>query len=71
VNKLENRSGNGRWLKGKTGNAARCPTNARTRIPGELLPNPATVLETHGESILGRLAVIDSSGLTQTNRLDN
>jgi hypothetical protein len=40
VNKLENRSGKGRWLKGQTGNAARCPTNARTRIPGELLPNP-------------------------------
>ena len=51
--KQENKLPEGRFQKGAPGNAARCPTNARTRIPGELLPNLATALETRGESILG------------------
>jgi hypothetical protein len=32
VNKQENRSGNGRWLKGQTGNPSGRPITARTRI---------------------------------------
>jgi hypothetical protein len=45
----ENRDSNGRWLKGKTGNAAGRGMTNRQRISERLLADLATVWETHGE----------------------
>lgn len=63
--KHENRGGNGRWLKGQTGNASGRPISARTRISEKLLADLATVWEAHGESVLSRLALTDPGKLAQ------
>jgi hypothetical protein len=52
-----NRGSNGRWLKGTTGNAAGRGMTNRQRISERLLADLATVWETHGETVLARLAV--------------
>jgi hypothetical protein len=61
--KHENRSANGRWLKGTTGNAAGRGTTNRQRISEKLLADLASVWETHGESVLERLALTDPAKL--------
>jgi hypothetical protein len=57
VSKHESRDSNGRWLKGQTGNAAGRGMTNRQRISERLLGDLATVWETHGESVLRRLAI--------------
>lgn len=61
--KHENRSANGRWLKGQTGNAAGRGMTNRQRISEKLLADLATVWEAHGESVLERLALTDPGKL--------
>jgi hypothetical protein len=63
--KHENRDSNGRWLKGTTGNAAGRGMTNRQRISEKLLADLATVWETHGESVLARLALTDPGKLAQ------
>ena len=65
VNKHENRDASGRWLKGATGNANGRPLAARQRISEKLLADLATVWETHGVSVLERLAITDPGKLAQ------
>ena len=65
VNKQGNRDGNGRWLKGTTGNANGRPLAARQRISEKLLADLATVWEAHGESVLSRLAIEEPGKLAQ------
>jgi hypothetical protein len=59
----ENRDSSGRWLPGKTGNAAGRGMTNRQRISERLLADLATVWETHGESVLQRLAAADPGKL--------
>lgn len=61
----ENRSSNGRWLKGKTGNPSGRPLAARQRISEKLLADLASVWEAHGESVLERLALTEPGKLAQ------
>ena len=61
MNKHENRSADGRWLKGTTGNASGRPLAARQRIPEKLLLKLASGWETHGESILSCLALYEKT----------
>lgn len=65
MNEHENRSSDGRWLKGKTGNASGRPLAARQRISEKLLADLASVWEQHGESVLQRLAVTEPAKLAQ------
>jgi hypothetical protein len=65
VNKHENRSANGRWLKGTTGNANGRPLAARQRISEKLLADLATIWEEQGESALRLLAINDPGKLAQ------
>jgi hypothetical protein len=60
---IEMRDSNGRWLKGTTGNAAGRGMTNRQRISQKLLGDLATVWETHGESVLERLALSDPGKL--------
>jgi len=53
----------GRWLKGASGNHAGRPQSSRQRISERLLADLATVWETHGESVLQRLALTDPGKL--------
>jgi hypothetical protein len=60
---IEMRNSNGRWLKGTTGNAAGRGMTNRQRISEKLPGDLATVRETHGESVLERLALSDPGKL--------
>ena len=59
----ENRDGKGRWLPGKTGNAAGRGMTNRQKISERLLADLAVVWEEHGKSILERLAKDDPAKL--------
>ena len=61
--KHDNRDSNGRWRPGKTWNAAGRGMTNRQRISEKLLADLATVWETHGESVLQRLALTDPGEL--------
>jgi hypothetical protein len=61
--KHENRSADGRWLPGTTGNAAGRGMTNRQRISERLLADLAAVWETHGESVPQRLATTDPGKL--------
>jgi hypothetical protein len=63
VSKHENRSADGRWLPGTTGNAAGRGMTNRQRISERLLADLAAVWEKHGESVLQRLAVTEPGKL--------
>jgi hypothetical protein len=68
VSKHENkpaRAENGRWLPGQTGNAAGRGMTNRQKISERLLADLAVVWETHGASVLERLAVTDPGKLAQ------
>lgn len=54
-----------RWPKGQSGNPAGRPVGARQRISEQLLADLASVWETHGESVLTRLAVSEPGKLAQ------
>ena len=57
MNKQENRSADGRCLKGQTGNAAGRGMTNRQRISEKLFADPADVWAEHSTSVLQRLAV--------------
>jgi hypothetical protein len=66
VNKDGNRDAGGRWLKGASSpNPAGRPMAARQRISEKLLADLAVVWETHGASVLERLAITDPGKLAQ------
>jgi hypothetical protein len=54
-----------RWPKGQSGNPAGRPFGARQRISEQLLSDLAVVWETHGASVLERLAITDPGKLAQ------
>src|SRR4051794_40147621 len=53
------------WKPGQSGNPAGRPLGARARISEKLLADLASVWETHGESVLSRLALTDPGKLAQ------
>ena len=59
------RETNGRWLKGQSGNLAGRPQSSRQRISEQLLTDLAGVRETHGASVLERLAMTEPGKLAQ------
>jgi hypothetical protein len=52
-----------RWQKGQSGNPAGRAIGARQKISEKLLADLASVWETHGESVLERLALTDPGKL--------
>ena len=54
-----------RWQKGQSGNPAGRAIGARQKISEKLLADLASVWETHGESVLSRLAVSEPGKLAQ------
>jgi hypothetical protein len=54
-----------RWPKGQSGNPAGRPIGARQRISEQLLADLAIVWETHGATVLERLAIEDPGKLAQ------
>jgi hypothetical protein len=60
-----NRDSNGRWLKGQTGNAAGRGMTNRQRISEKLLADIAKVWETHGQTVLERLAATEPATLAK------
>jgi hypothetical protein len=61
--KTTHRDSNGRWLPGKSANPAGRGMTNRQRISEKLLADLAKVWETHGESVLQRLALTDPGKL--------
>src|SRR4051812_5360686 len=54
-----------RWVKGQSGNPAGRAVGARQKISERLLADLASVWETHGESVLSRLAISEPGKLAQ------
>jgi hypothetical protein len=61
--KTINRDSNGRWLPGTSANPAGRGMTNRQRISEKLLADLAKVWETHGESVLKRLAISEPGKL--------
>ncbi|MBA3727473.1 MAG: hypothetical protein H0W86_13830 [Armatimonadetes bacterium] len=65
MNQHGNRTTGGKWVKGQSGNPAGRPLAARQRISEKLLIDLEGVWQTHGESVLQRLAATDPGKLAQ------
>jgi len=59
------------WKPGQSGNPKGRPIGARQKISEQLLADLATVWETHGASVLERLAMTDPGKLAQIALLNH
>lgn len=65
VNENVKRDAGGRWLKGTPSPSPGRPVSSRQKISEKLLSDLAVVWETHGVTVLQRLAITDPGKLAQ------